>query len=106
MGLWAIVTANIIGTLVACAACAVLLKRKGFPLFIEAKYIYLVLFEGLIIWAIGYTALQWLGSNIIAALSIGISAVILAVLFPPIEKEERQQLRSLISKRKSKAVEN
>ena len=106
MGLWAIVTANIVGTLVACVACTILLKRKGYPLFIEPKFIYLVLVEGLIIWAIGYATLQWTGSNIIAALSIGISAVILAGLFPPLEKDERQQLRSLISKRKSKAVEN
>jgi len=41
MGLWAIVVANIIGTLAACVVCTIQLKRRGFPLFFEVKFVIL-----------------------------------------------------------------
>lgn len=105
IGLWAIVIANIIGAVMACAICIVQLNRNNFRLFFEGRLVSLILLQGFIVWGIGYVTLQWFNSNIISALCIGASAALLGVLFPPLEKEELKQLRSLLSARKTKGTE-
>ena len=103
IGLWSIVVANIVGTVLACLICIIQLNRNNFKLFFEGRLVGLVLVQGLIIWAIAYFMLQWTGSIIIAACCVGISAICLAILFPPLEKAEIKQLRNLISAKKGTA---
>lgn len=103
MGLWSIVIANIIGTLMACIVCVVQLNRNNFHVFLESRLVSVILLQGLMVWGIGYTALQQFDSSVIAMIFVGVSATILTVLFPPLEKDELKQLRSLLSNRKTKA---
>ena len=103
IGLWSIVVANIIGALLACTVCFVQLNRHNFKVFFEGRLVALVLIEGLIVWAIGHFSLQWFDSIIITILFIGTATLLLGFLFPPLEKAELQQLRSLISAKKAKA---
>ena len=106
--LWSIVVANIVGTLLACVICIIQLNRNNFQLFFEGRLVGLIVLQGLVIWALGYFTLQWSGSTIASAFCIGISAIGLSILFPPLEKAELKQLRNLIStkKRDAKKTEN
>jgi len=103
MGLWSIVFANILGTIAACLICVVQLNRNGFELYFETKLISLVLVEGFIIWIVGYTTLEWSSSVLMSIATMAIVTGFLAFFFPPMEKTELNQIRTLISTKKSKA---
>lgn len=102
IGLWSIVVANIVGTTLACLVCAIQLHRNNFSVFLETRLISAIILQGGIAWLAGYWVQQWFGSVILSGITITLVIGLAFALFPPLEKAEIKQLRSLISAKKSK----
>jgi len=102
VGLWSIVIANIVGTILACLVCGIQLRRHNFSVFFEVRLVGIIILQGCIAWLAGHLVQQWLDSIVASGLTVAIVILVAFVLLPPLEKDELKQVRSLISSRKSK----
>ena len=100
IGLWAILVANLIGTMMACGICVLQLNRHDFKLRFETKLVSLILFEGLVLWGCGYLLQFSFGSIYLTIACMLIIFAILARYAPPLRKDEIKNLRSIVNAKK------
>ena len=102
IGLWGLVVANILGTIVALFLAISRLHSFGFHFSIDKILCTLIIVYGLIAGFAGWIVLNKFNSIFIAAAVIGIVYLLLCVLKPPFHKTEIDKLINLIMKRKLK----
>lgn len=98
IGLWALVVANLSGTVMANIIIIIWLKRIGYSFHLDKLLSLQIIFYGIISGLLGWWSLQLWGSFILSTAVICLAYALLNLVLAPMRAEEKDQILRLLKK--------